>query len=99
MARFPGLSLKIVERLDVLQEMRGSMVAEGDEDDNVCNVDAIIAAYKAGALGWNKGLVTYWSKGVQLCQPRPFDWEEFLVVNHKNDGSSSFWVEGVSRPF
>ncbi|KAJ5640183.1 uncharacterized protein N7484_008045, partial [Penicillium longicatenatum] len=40
------------------------------------------------------GLVTYWSHGDQLCQPRPFNWEEFDAINDAHEGYVGFWVEG-----
>lgn len=54
-------------------------------------------AYRSKSLPWAIGLVTYWAKGKQLCQPRPFDWDEFEAINTANEDHKSFWVEGVRR--
>lgn len=62
------------------------------------NIEAVIRAYKMGRLDWREGFVTYWSKGKQLCKPRPFDWDEFEAIYDKYEGQKSFWTEGVSSP-
>ncbi|KAJ5983909.1 hypothetical protein N7481_006008, partial [Penicillium waksmanii] len=43
------------------------------------------------------GLVTCWSKGVKLSEPRPFDWDEFEAINRKHDGHEAFWVERLAQ--
>lgn len=59
------------------------------------NIKAVIRAYKKGRLDWREGYVTYWSKGKQLCKPRPFDWDEFEAIYDGYNGHESFWTEGV----
>ncbi|KAJ6086767.1 hypothetical protein N7467_005681 [Penicillium canescens] len=88
------LSWNVVQRLDDLENIRSWLEKGNDDDDQIPNVDAIIQAYTVGDLDWNAGLVTYWSKGKQLCQPRPFKWEEFLAISAKHKGHIGFWVEG-----
>lgn len=66
-----------------------------DEFEQICNIEALIDAYESGKLEYNNGLVTYWSKGKQISQPRPFDWDESETIS-KHCGPKSFWVEGVS---
>jgi hypothetical protein len=95
MARFPGKSWEVVQRLDTLRDIGSSLRTNGDDYNQEINVNAIIRAYQSGDLDWNPGLITYWSKGKQICQPRPFDWDEFFRVNKEHDGHESFWVEGV----
>lgn len=71
----------------------------GKGKDSYCqipNIDALINAYETKSLSWNPGLVTYWSGGRKLCEPRPFDWDEFEAINKANAGFKSFWTEGVS---
>ncbi|KAJ5171983.1 hypothetical protein N7492_004576, partial [Penicillium capsulatum] len=63
------------------------------------NIKAVIKAYEDGSLDWRQGFVTYWSKGKQLCQPRPFHWDEFEAIYDKYDGHNSFWTEGVWHLF
>lgn len=84
------------ERLDGLKTIQAGLEKEGDRYNQIPNIQAIIAAYRSRKLDWNvTGMVTYWSKGTQLCQPRPFDWDEFEAINSKHEGHSSFWTEGV----
>jgi hypothetical protein len=89
------LSWNVVQRLDDLENIRSWLEKGNDDDDQISNVHAIIQAYTVGDLDWNAGLVTYWSKGKQLCQPRPFKWEEVLAISEKHKGHIGFWVEGI----
>ncbi|KAJ5462266.1 hypothetical protein N7530_010471 [Penicillium desertorum] len=92
-----GLSWPVVLRLDTLTTMLESL-RENDECDLVGNVTNIMAAYRSGNLRWTPGLVTYWSKGVQLCQPRAFKWDEFDFISAKHDGVTGFMVEALEGP-
>ena len=98
MDRYPGRSYEVAQRLDELSDIQKHLILEEDEFDQLPNVRALMLHYKTGKLQWNEGLVTYWSHGKQLCQPRPFKWDEFFRVNKKYKGYRSFWVEGVSSP-
>lgn len=75
--------------------MKTELERKGDERDQLSNIEALLEAYRSRKLQWT-GLVTYWSKGEQLCQPRPFNWDEFEAINRKHHGHKNFWVEGVS---
>lgn len=98
MRRFPsGLSWEVVQRLASLERIKAHLEKIEDPDDEIENINAIMKQYKSGDLTWNRELVTYWSKGNQLCQPRLFDWDEFEAINAKHQGHKSFWVEGVSH--
>ncbi|KAG0154482.1 hypothetical protein PDIDSM_50 [Penicillium digitatum] len=90
-----GLSWPVVQRLQTLQGTLEWLQSENDKYELVGNVTNIMAAYRSGHLRWNPGLVTYWSKGVLLCQPRPFRWNEFDIINAQHDGHTGFWVEGL----
>lgn len=90
-----GLSWPVVQRLQTLGGTLKWLQSEDDKYELVANVTNIMAAYRSGQLRWNPGLVTYWSKGVQLCQPRPFKWDEFDLINAEHAGHTGFWVEGV----
>ncbi|KAJ5591559.1 uncharacterized protein N7459_001928 [Penicillium hispanicum] len=92
-----GRSQAVVSRLKVLGRIIGDLQQE-DEDGQLVNATAIKAAYEDGSLDWNTGLVTYWSKGERISEPRPFDSEEFMVINKKYGGTESFWVEGLQGP-
>lgn len=89
-----GLDWNVIQRIDCLKKMKEE-VSNSDEKGQIPNLDAILKAYRTGKLQWT-GLVTYWSKGKQLCEPRPFNWDEFEAINRKFDGHKAFWVEGVS---
>jgi hypothetical protein len=88
--------MDVIRRLDYLLEMGDQLVKTPDPCGVIPNITAIIIAYRTRQLEWNEGLVTYWSKGKQLCEPRPFHYGEFLDVNKQHDGHNDFWVEGVS---
>ncbi|KAJ5691537.1 hypothetical protein N7488_012272 [Penicillium malachiteum] len=87
------LSESAIKRIASLRETELGLQEKGNTSQLV-NVQAILAAYRSKALDWTAGLVTYWSGGQQLCQPRPFSWDEFEVINDACNRSESFWVEG-----
>jgi hypothetical protein len=92
------LTWNVVQRLDDLENIR-TWLEKSDDDEQIPNVDAIMNAYTRGDLEWHAGLVTYWSNGEQLCQPRPFKWDEFQAIGAKHKDHIGFWVEGVRRVF
>ncbi|CAG8165784.1 unnamed protein product [Penicillium salamii] len=95
----PGVSLDVARRLQSLEGQLEWLESEGDEFHLVSNLKAIEEAYKSGSLEWTHGLVTYWNQGVQLCQPRPFEWREFECLHDKYDGTKTgFQVEGFLGP-
>ncbi|KAJ5640850.1 hypothetical protein N7528_000475 [Penicillium herquei] len=97
--RWPaGLPIEVVDRLECLDSIRRAL-EKGDEFEQLPNVLSIMEAYKSKKIRIC-GLVTYWSKGVQLCQPRPFSWDECIAINKHHNGTKGFWVEGTrgSRP-
>lgn len=90
------LSLEVLQRLDALKSIEKDLDRDGDKLEQLPNVKAVLQAYRTGSLKWHPGLVTYWSEGTQLCQPRPFDWDEFETINAAVKGNRSFWTERVS---
>lgn len=90
-----GLSWDTIERVHTLEAMKTDLANTTDPNEQLPNIDALLRAYKAGALEWNTGLFTYWSRGVQICQPRPFNWDEFEAINAHYNGVKGFWTEGV----
>ncbi|KAJ6031250.1 hypothetical protein N7540_001982 [Penicillium herquei] len=101
LAKYPGKSLNVAYRLETLKECLDFIKKNSDVDTKYKqrkNVEALIKAYKSGKIDWNPQLVTYWSHGKQICQPRPFDWDEFLFANEKHEGWEGFWVEGYNQP-
>ncbi|KAJ6008496.1 hypothetical protein N7540_012472 [Penicillium herquei] len=83
-----GLSWNVLQRLESLEFLQGKLELE-DPYEQLPNVKSI-------ALEIND-LVTYWSHGTQISQPRPFNWDELLAINTHYEGSQGFWVEGVGR--
>jgi hypothetical protein len=91
-----GLTWEVVQRLDSLKGIEQWLVDRKDDLKLLETVAAIKKAYRSGTLAWNDGLVTYWSHGNQISQPRPFVWDEFRRITRMYDGHQGFWVEGVS---
>jgi hypothetical protein len=99
--RFTGsekLSWETIQRVHELESMKADITRDGDKVEQLPNIDALLKVYKSGELAWytHTGLVTYWSRGAQICQPRPFDWDEFEAINSALTGDKGFWTEGVS---
>lgn len=90
-----GLNWNVIQRIDYLKKMKEDIEKSGVGKSQIPNLEALLKAYRRRKLPWT-GLVTYWSKGRQLCQPRPFNWDEFEAINRKFHGHNGFWVEGVS---
>ncbi|KAJ5829815.1 uncharacterized protein N7525_008068 [Penicillium rubens] len=86
-------SLAVLKRLKVLRTIEVELQSS-DNFNQLPNVRALLQAYREGRLHWNLGLVTYWFEGVQLCEPRPFRWDEFEVLNAHHSGKTGFWMEG-----
>lgn len=92
-----GLSWEVVQRLHSLKGIETWLSDREDDVKLLSTIKEIKDAYRSGKLGWNHGLVTYWSHGQQISQPRPFNWDEFTRINKMHDGNEGFWVEGVSK--
>lgn len=91
-----GLSWDIVRRLEHLKNIDKYLSTKGDPDNQLPNVKAIIKAYRERKLGWSRGWVSYWSKGVQLNAPQKFDAELHKKLAREYDTTKAWWVEGVS---
>jgi hypothetical protein len=89
-------SLDVLQRIDTLKIIEKSFETGEDRYKQLPNIKALLKAYRSGKLDWYDGLVTYWSHGHQLCEPRPHNWYEFEAINVKHKGWESFWMEGVS---
>ncbi|KAJ5155282.1 hypothetical protein N7492_008085, partial [Penicillium capsulatum] len=87
-------SWEVIQRINSLKSLRANL-KNGDPNGEMINVKALLKAYRKGNLLWNSGLVTYWSKGRQLCQPRRFDWDEFEAIGDKYEYRKAMWVEGI----
>jgi hypothetical protein len=91
-----GLSFEIVQRLDALKIIKSHLETQGDPDEQLSNVRALLKAYREGMLKWSQGKVSYWSNGVQLNEPTKFNRELHERMQQENDATKSWWVEGVS---
>jgi hypothetical protein len=95
-----GLDETVVARLNTLKTMKTILERDGDEREQLPNINALIKAYRAGKLSWSyEGKVTYWNKGKQLSQPKEFEFDNLLEFHNKYDSGKGFWVEGVSIVF
>ncbi|KAJ5936653.1 hypothetical protein N7466_003103 [Penicillium verhagenii] len=95
----PLLSWDVIQRVNQLKELR-DWIWESDVNNQLANIYAVLVEYRAGRLqcgGTSKGLVTYWSHGVKLCEPRPFNWHEYNAFSKKYLGPHGFWVEGYDQ--
>ncbi|CRL23838.1 unnamed protein product [Penicillium camemberti] len=93
-----GLSWDIVRRLEHLKNIDKYLSTKGDPDNQLPNVKAIIKAYRERKLGWSRGWVSYWSKGVQLNAPQKFDAELHKKLAREYDTTKAWWVEGLQPP-
>ncbi|CAG7921869.1 unnamed protein product [Penicillium olsonii] len=102
--RSTDLSFDVIQRLHTLEAIKTDLEESrkksksSDASRQLLNINAILEAYRSKKLDWNDGLVTYWAKGVQICQPRNFDWDEFEIINSKYNHKGAFWTEGLDGP-
>lgn len=89
------LDQDVIERLHELEAMKKDLNSTRGPLKQVRNINAILEAYRSKKLIWAPGSVTYWSNGVQICEPRAFDWDEFETINSKHQKDGTFWTEGV----
>ncbi|KAJ5761969.1 uncharacterized protein N7511_005351 [Penicillium nucicola] len=90
-----GLDDEVKDRLHYLELVLKDLEEKSVKHKQIPNIKAIMEAYRQRQLDWDGMLVTYWSNGDQLCQPRPFDWDEFETINKAHNGKEGFWTEGV----
>ena len=93
-----GLPLKVYQQIEKLKRIQKDLKEQGDRHKQLPNVEALFKAYREGRLEWCEGLVTYWSNGEQMCQPRPFDWDELEAFQARHQHATGFWAEGVFLP-
>jgi hypothetical protein len=91
----PGLPWKVAKRLKDLRFIEEDL-AKNDVQEQMSNVQAIIAAYTSGELKWKRGTCTFRSNGRMVWGPGKFYWKTFSDVNKAHEGHKSFWVEEVS---
>lgn len=89
-----GLTWEVYRRLDSLKLMKLNLMENGDGDEQLPNIEALLEAYRSGKLTWAPVSVTYWARGTQLSEPKEFDGDECERIGREY--GKSFWVEGVS---
>lgn len=53
-------------------------------------------AYRSRKLETEQGMVTYWADGVQLCELRPFTWDEFHeFADRYGADQNKLWPEQI----
>jgi hypothetical protein len=92
-----GLDEAVHRRIEVLKLLR-----EGSREDDVKNIDGVLAAYRAGVLKVVEGKASYWRNGVMKRQqgtPIPISiLPEVQKPWIEEEGSGRNWVEEVRRP-
>lgn len=91
-----GLSWEVVQRLQNLRIIEQHVSSQGDPDNQLPNIDALIAAYSFEGLEFKPGIVSYWSKGERIGPPSEFHENVHKEMLRTFDTTKSWWVEGVS---
>lgn len=91
-----GLAPVVVYRLHELSAIQNHLQADGDPDEQLPNIRALLKAYRGGTLELSRGMVSYWSGGVLLNPPTQFNQKLHEKMLKDNDTTRSFWVEGVN---
>ncbi|KAJ5364813.1 uncharacterized protein N7496_010526 [Penicillium cataractarum] len=100
-ARYPGLKWQTLLQIEELERAKQRFALERDRGNIVPSLEAIITAYESRQLDVypDERLVTYWHKGKQISQPRPFNWEEYHIIAAGCEGRvMSVWVEPIGVP-
>lgn len=95
MKEYPGLDFLVIQRIKQLDEIAKWLTETKNPYEFLTIVKNVKQEYMNGTLQMNPGLVTYWSKGKRICEPRPYSDAEFTAISGEHDGSKAFWVEGV----
>jgi hypothetical protein len=93
-----GLDWQTVQRLVSLRAIEASLTEsdDADVDGQLPNIRALMKAYRNKELMFIRGMITYWSKGVQIGPPEPFDHKRHEAFLAQYETHREFWVEGVS---
>jgi hypothetical protein len=97
MTKHPGLSYPVIKRIDQLEFIAKSLEEKGDPLEVLPNVMAIRDAYRTKELDLYEGLVTNWSRGKRLSEPRPPNDDELIAISVWAKGEKGFGVEEVGR--
>ncbi|KAJ5715505.1 uncharacterized protein N7483_012686 [Penicillium malachiteum] len=94
----PGVTWSVRVRIDTLKRIETSLSQDGDPDNQLLNVRAIIAAYRNKGLEWKPPLVTYWLRGEIYKGPEEFDSKNLARYLEDLAHPKSWWVEGMDGP-
>ena len=72
-----GLGTKVYQRLDSLKKTYRYFEEISANHPQLKNLRAVLEAYRSKKLEVRPNMMTYWAEGVQLCDYRPWDWDEF----------------------
>lgn len=72
-----GLGTKVYQRLDSLKKTYRYFEEISANHPQLKNLRAVLEAYRSKKLEVRPNMMTYWAEGVQLCNYRPWDWDEF----------------------
>lgn len=82
-------------RVDMLKKIEACLIKDGDPDDQLLNVRAIIKAYRKGEITFNPPYVTYWVRGRLYKGPEVFELQNPAKYQRELKQARPFWVEGV----
>ncbi|KAJ5618567.1 hypothetical protein N7528_006678 [Penicillium herquei] len=91
----PGVGGGVRVRIDTLKRIQASLYQDGDPDEQLLNVKAIMEAYRTNKLEWNPPQVTYWHRGEIYKGPEKFDSKNLATYLAELGQPKSWWVEGI----
>ncbi|KAJ6023772.1 hypothetical protein N7540_004569 [Penicillium herquei] len=94
----PGVNWTVRVRIDTLKRIETSLMNDGDPDEQLLNVRAIIEAYRSKKLEWKPLQVTYWARGEIYKGPEEFDSKKLARYLEDLAHPKSWWVEGCDGP-
>jgi hypothetical protein len=92
-----GLDWQTVQRLDSLKAIEKSIIESdvGDEHGQLPNIRALMKAYSIQDMMFIRGMMSYWTNGVQVGSPQPWDHKRHETLLAAHETHRGFWVEGV----
>ncbi|KAL1961821.1 hypothetical protein VTN77DRAFT_1033 [Rasamsonia byssochlamydoides] len=93
-----GLTKEVYERIQALKLIcasdPGGEAWRPHPEWVIKNAEAVLEACRSGRLQVKPGMVSYWFRGQQLCEPKPLDDDELTAVAAAHNGhTGEFWVE------
>ncbi|KAJ5910623.1 hypothetical protein N7504_005266 [Penicillium tannophilum] len=94
----PGLPWVVILRLETLSMMEEMMVRDGDDNDQLVNIRAIMEAYRDRSLVWDPPNVTYWANGRLYKGPEELTTAKMHGYWRELGYPKSWFVEGWEGP-